>query len=209
MVKVILIWLSRQMDFKSILLCVSASTAVAVFLGGKKNGCILDSLEICILIKNTYSVFLNARKGRRENTAARGREVLLWASCGFVPSGCFVRSGEFFLSHEQRAEWGMLSCLCAATPIACDLVPNLAVFWVEGVWGKAPRGRSLLCWEEAETFRILSSWMFLHFFSLLPDLLHLSGMCVRPLLFAPWHRSVRSVKTFAFALQALQFSVLP
>lgn len=91
MVKVILIWLSRQMDFKSVLLCVSASTAVAVFLGGKKNGCTLSSLETCILIKYTYSVFLNARKGRRKNTAARGREILLWASCRFVPSGCFAQ----------------------------------------------------------------------------------------------------------------------
>lgn len=35
MVNVILIWLSWQVDFKSILLCVGAGTAVAAFLGEK------------------------------------------------------------------------------------------------------------------------------------------------------------------------------
>lgn len=57
-------------------LCVSAA-----FLGEKKekkkrNCCILGSLGIyiCILIKNTYSVFLNVGKGVRENRAARGRK---------------------------------------------------------------------------------------------------------------------------------------
>lgn len=107
---------------------------------------------------------------------------------------------KFFLSHEQRAEWGTSSCLRAAIPTACDLVPNPAVCWVKEGWGKAPRGRSLLCWEEAETFCILSGLVLLQFFPLLPDLLHLAGMCVRPLPFAPWHCSVWL--KYLFPLQA-------
>lgn len=73
MVNVILICLFWQMDFKSVLR-VDASTAVATFLGGKC--CLLGSLEICILIKNTYSIFLEVRKGGRQHKAARGRNVL-------------------------------------------------------------------------------------------------------------------------------------
>ena len=45
MVNVILIWLSWQMNFKSVLLCVGATAAVAAFLGDKKC-CTLGSLEI-------------------------------------------------------------------------------------------------------------------------------------------------------------------
>lgn len=110
-----------------------------------------------------------------------------------------------FCSNSSSA---MSKELSEARHPACELPSLLHVTWCQTrqsaeskrVWGKAPRGRSLLCWEEAETFCILSGLVLLQFFPLLPDLLHLAGMCVRPLPFAPWHCSVWL--KYLFPLQA-------
>lgn len=132
MVNVILIWASWQMDFKSVLLRVGATTAVVAFLGGKKC-CILSSLEICILVKNTYSVFLKVRKGGREHKAARGRKVLFWAPGEFIPFGCFFTTNSPWAKSAELREACSPACCCYPHYVWL-LMPKPVFFWVEGVY---------------------------------------------------------------------------